>query len=77
MMSKVSDSGELHWVAAIEFVYFIERPYAHLGMFALWCGACLRGFPPGYGPIPTGAVLLTMDKRGHVPNYDLVIESTP
>lgn len=59
----------------IHFVYLADTAQAAVGMFALWCSSCLRGFPPGYGPIPKGATVWDINLRGNIPNYDTVKES--
>ena len=58
---------------SIQFVYIVERADATDGMFALWCASCLRGFPPGYGPIPKDATVIAEAQRSQVPNYQLVV----
>lgn len=58
----------------IRFVYLADPGLTTTGMFALWCSSCLRGFPPGYGPIPDGATVWDFSRRKTIPNYATVVE---
>ena len=58
---------------SLNLLYVVEADGAVDGMYAFWCYQCLRGFPPGFGPIPEGARSVRRGEES-VPNYELVVD---
>lgn len=57
---------------ALQLVYGTPTRGATQGLFAFWCGACMHGIPPGFGPVPPGAAAAPIESMG-VPDYRAVV----
>ena len=57
----------------LRLVYILDSDGVAEGMYAFWCGTCLRGFPPGFGSLPSGALTVNRGQK-LVPNYLVVVD---
>lgn len=71
-MTRCPSCGE----RSLNLVYRLTPPHgpeSGVALFAFWCGSCLRGVPPAFVPIPTGATVVS-DGDTRIPNYRSVVQ---